>query len=713
MSVVSKQSDLSEFVMNQAVGSTIQICVQILSGRVYTLDVEPYETIGTIKNLAQKVVGVPAYQQRIVYNGRDLDDHHTLQDYCIGQGAILHLMLVSKEREINLENHISRVLFDGNVTEMGKPIFPPQSIQVIMDSAIDGLGEPSISEVVEFRVVKYDPYVEFPGQFSYDPIGRTAFFSAYKPLPYESNFEINLKCRSSKALGDQVLECNLYFSSIPEPGIGLVLSRPGIGLTVLCNKFNIFQPHALTQLKMECSNSLKFHVASINAVARLLPSGMFFPIAHDSDVVSLQPWTIIAVQCDGDPVLGGEMGQPEVAPQVSFNVPFISRNELIVSENNYLGNLCFEGMFGEIPVMIRKIRAVEAGEKSEFVLKAHLDLLRTLHHPRIESLLAICRDFRPEEMHGTSALLVSEYLYMGSLMEFLHHKRRGANNAKASSLTLHTTPRDLTVKEKLRICMDICEGMRYLHECNVNHQDLRSANIMLDSHLRAKVCGFGLDAFRKIAVTRDPETMNIESVPWSAPEVLRGLLPFLSSADVYSFGALVWELFSEKIPWQGRSTHEVFELVATQGYSLAKIPTVFIAASHSPSQVTEPIPPSTQLVLMGLLEECFWDITKDVTKVRPTFSELLEYLRSLSAIYECVTVLPDGEEQIVPPAFRCPITGDVMVDPVLCADGHTYERAAILQWLQRCNRSPVSNAELLNRVLVPNVGLKNTIRGML
>ena len=46
------------------------------------------------------------------------------------------------------------------------------------------------------------------------------------------------------------------------------------------------------------------------------------------------------------------------------------------------------------------------------------------------------------------------------------------------------------------------------------------------------------------------------------------------------------------------------------------------------------------------------------------------------------------------PAFTCPLTKDVMVDPVLAADGHNYERAALEQWLARNAFSPVTNAPM-------------------
>ncbi len=50
-----------------------------------------------------------------------------------------------------------------------------------------------------------------------------------------------------------------------------------------------------------------------------------------------------------------------------------------------------------------------------------------------------------------------------------------------------------------------------------------------------------------------------------------------------------------------------------------------------------------------------------------------------------------------------------MVDPVIAADGHTYERKAIEQWLQGRTRSPVSGTPLPHLRLVANVSAKNAI----
>ena len=62
-----------------------------------------------------------------------------------------------------------------------------------------------------------------------------------------------------------------------------------------------------------------------------------------------------------------------------------------------------------------------------------------------------------------------------------------------------------------------------------------------------------------------------------------------------------------------------------------------------------------------------------------------------------------------PPSFLCPITDEIMVDPVICSDGHSYERSAIEDWLRCHDRSPQTNAPLSNKDLTPNHALRNAI----
>lgn len=50
-----------------------------------------------------------------------------------------------------------------------------------------------------------------------------------------------------------------------------------------------------------------------------------------------------------------------------------------------------------------------------------------------------------------------------------------------------------------------------------------------------------------------------------------------------------------------------------------------------------------------------------------------------------------------------------MIDPVVCEDGHSYERGAVESWLRNHDTSPLSNAHLNSKMVVPNHALRNSI----
>jgi len=75
-----------------------------------------------------------------------------------------------------------------------------------------------------------------------------------------------------------------------------------------------------------------------------------------------------------------------------------------------------------------------------------------------------------------------------------------------------------------------------------------------------------------------------------------------------------------------------------------------------------------------------------------------------------VVMLPTiKEEEEEKEFYICPITLILMTDPVICADGHSYERAAIEEWLVTNNTSPSTGVPLPHKHLVPNIALKQAI----
>lgn len=67
------------------------------------------------------------------------------------------------------------------------------------------------------------------------------------------------------------------------------------------------------------------------------------------------------------------------------------------------------------------------------------------------------------------------------------------------------------------------------------------------------------------------------------------------------------------------------------------------------------------------------------------------------------------DQPLPPDVFVCPITLAIMTDPVICADGFSYERAAIQKWLAFHATSPLTNLRLHSTDLVPNRNLKLAI----
>ena len=68
------------------------------------------------------------------------------------------------------------------------------------------------------------------------------------------------------------------------------------------------------------------------------------------------------------------------------------------------------------------------------------------------------------------------------------------------------------------------------------------------------------------------------------------------------------------------------------------------------------------------------------------------------------------ESKTISDEYYCPITHEIMKDPVVASDGFTYERAAIEKWLSEKNTSPKTNEALPDKRLVPNTSFKILIR---
>ena len=70
-----------------------------------------------------------------------------------------------------------------------------------------------------------------------------------------------------------------------------------------------------------------------------------------------------------------------------------------------------------------------------------------------------------------------------------------------------------------------------------------------------------------------------------------------------------------------------------------------------------------------------------------------------------------GAEIEVPSDFLCPITHQIMVNPMISRGGHNFERSAILSWLGQSDKCPLTRSPMKPSDLISNGSLKAIIKG--
>ncbi|KAH0859094.1 hypothetical protein HID58_087355 [Brassica napus] len=83
-------------------------------------------------------------------------------------------------------------------------------------------------------------------------------------------------------------------------------------------------------------------------------------------------------------------------------------------------------------------------------------------------------------------------------------------------------------------------------------------------------------------------------------------------------------------------------------------------------------------------------------------NRILPTLESLNKVAENARTLISSEPKQPPSHFLCPLLKDVMNEPCVAADGYTYDRRAIEEWMADHRTSPVTNLPLQNINLLPS-----------
>ncbi|KAK7277864.1 hypothetical protein RJT34_22883 [Clitoria ternatea] len=231
---------------------------------------------------------------------------------------------------------------------------------------------------------------------------------------------------------------------------------------------------------------------------------------------------------------------------------------------------------------------------SEF--KREVRIMRRLRHPNVVLFMGAVT--RPPNLS-----IISEYLPRGSLYRILHRPNC-----------------QIDEKRRIKMALDVARGMNCLHTSTptIVHRDLKSPNLLVDKNWNVKVCDFGLSRLKHNTFLSSKSTAGTPE--WMAPEVLRNE-PSNEKCDVYSFGVILWELATLRLPWTGMNPMQVVGAVGFQNRRLE-------------------IPKEVDPIVARIIWECW----QQDPNLRPSFAQLTVALKPLQRL-----VIPSHQDQVAPP----------------------------------------------------------------
>ena len=96
-----------------------------------------------------------------------------------------------------------------------------------------------------------------------------------------------------------------------------------------------------------------------------------------------------------------------------------------------------------------------------------------------------------------------------------------------------------------------------------------------------------------------------------------------------------------------------------------------------------------------------------------TIDHLVSSIQNLLKEHGAKTGIKESKSVDIPSEFLCPITNEVMKDPVIAFDGHTYERSKITDYLKQHSKSPVTGDAAEYSMVIPNKAMKKQIQAFL
>ncbi|XP_038048213.1 mitogen-activated protein kinase kinase kinase 20-like [Patiria miniata] len=169
-----------------------------------------------------------------------------------------------------------------------------------------------------------------------------------------------------------------------------------------------------------------------------------------------------------------------------------------------------------------------AAKKTTKVDSNEIEVLMKLKHPNIIGYYGVV-------FKEPSVFIVMEYAPHGSLDTFLDDRHQAGNM--------------LPLNQVLQWCTNLALAVKYLHDKDLVHRDIKASNCLICQDGELKLCDFN-DA-RQLATTVSTEQRG--SLPWMAPEVMSEK-KFSKKSDIYSLAVVFWQILTCQVPYADRQT---------------------------------------------------------------------------------------------------------------------------------------------------------------
>ena len=279
-------------------------------------------------------------------------------------------------------------------------------------------------------------------------------------------------------------------------------------------------------------------------------------------------------------------------------------------------------------VFAAKIIDCEDDEKMYDQIKREVTIMMFAQHPTIISFRGYSKiDFN----NKNNVTIIMELAKNGSLKNLIKKIQRGYNLERYTN-----TSRQI-------ILVGVARGMKYLHDRNIIHRDLKTDNVVLDENFHPYITDFGFSKFYETGHSLIQSQFG-GTLQYEAPEILQEL-PYDQKADVYSFGILMFEVLTNSSPYP--ELEKKFNIV-----NITQFMSKVIQQNYRP-KFTVPIKKS----IRNLIEKCW---SKD-PKERPSFGEIFTKLSNqnddfilddvdvdeLNLYIEKITQITDSTEKLL------------------------------------------------------------------